>query len=301
MTGNAQFPWMAATEIHGRFLPSRVYSRWKWTVRCGLMLVPFVMLLSGGIQIYLAAGKFRSCTLFELENGPSPREIVELVESRSVLERVVGHLELNERMRVDRDSAIEILKGNMTAKVVPDTRLVEIKVTLNIKEDARDAADDIPASLKQHLEAAEEEKIAGMLREIADLISEASDTAGEKATVLANLEKVHGPKPEDTAFALKHQRANRESLLADAEVERLRNLRSACITENLDERPKLIVHSAPVISNSPVNPKGDELGELALRCLIVGLLCALLLPYLMELAFPPRRERVSKTDPVEFL
>ena len=292
---------MAATEIRGRFLPSRVYSRWKWTVRCGLMLVPFVMLLAGGIQIYLAPVKYRSCTLFELENGPSPREIVELVKSRGVLGRVVSHLHLYERMRVDSDNAMQILKETMTAKVVPDTRLVEVKVTLTHKVDARDVADSIPASLKQHLVAAEEEKIAGMVREIDDLIREASDTAGEKATVLANLEKVHGPKPEDAAFALKHQRANRESLLADAEVERLRNLRSACITENLDERPKLTVHSAPVISSSPVNPKGDDLGELALHCLIVGLLCALLLPYLMELAFPPHRARVSKSDPVEFL
>jgi hypothetical protein len=265
------------------------------------MLVPFVMLLAGGIQIHLAPVKYRSCTLFELENGPSPREIVELVQSRGVLGKVVSHLQLYERMRVDSDNAMQILKETMTAKVVPDTRLVEIKITLTNKVDARDVADSIPASLKQHLVAAEEEKIAGMIREIDDLIREATDTAGEKATVLANLEKVHGPKPEDAALALKHQRANRESLLADAEVERLRNLRSACITENLDERPKLTVHSAPVISSSPINPKGDGLGELALRCLIVGLLCALLLPYLMELAFPPHRVLVSKSDTVEFL
>lgn len=289
---------MSSTEIRGRFLPSRVYNRWKWTVRFGLMLVPFVMLLSGGIEVYLSASKYRSSTLFELENGPPPREIVELVESRGVLERAVEFLKLGDRWSVDREAAITILKGAMTAGVMPDTRLVEIKVTLIGKNDARDAAEQIPVSLKAHLADAAAKKNAEKAREIDGLIREATDAAEEKATALATLEKVHGPKPEDSALAVKHQRASRESLLADAEVERLRNLRSACLAENLDELPKLTVHSAPVISDSPVNRKGGDLGELALRCLATGLLSALLLPYLMELAFPPRNEAILQPDPV---
>jgi len=265
------------------------------------MLVPFVMLLSGGIEVYLSASKFRSSTLFELENGPQPKEIVELVESRGVLERVVEYLKLGDRWSVDRETAMSILKGVMTARVVPDTRLVEVKVTLIDKEDARDAAERIPVSLKEHLTDSVRRENAAKAGEIDGLIREAADAAEEKATVLATLEKVHGPKPEESAIAMKHQRASRESLLADAEVERLRNLRSACLTDNLDELPKLTVHSGPVISDKPVNPKGGDLGELALRCLITGLLTALLLPYLMELAFPPGRERISNPDPVDNL
>ena len=72
---------MSSTETSGRFLPSRIYSRWKWAIRFGLLLVPFLILLSGGI------------TLFGLENGPPPQEIVELVKSRSVLARVVDRLQ----------------------------------------------------------------------------------------------------------------------------------------------------------------------------------------------------------------
>lgn len=292
---------MSSTEIRGRFLPSRVYNRWKWTVRFGLMLVPFVMLLSGGIEVYLSASKYRSGVLFGLENGPPPKEIVELVESRSVLDRVVDYLKLGDRWSVDRDTAMRTLKENMTARVVPDTRLVEVKVTHIDKGDARDAAAQIPVSLKEHLTEAVRRENAAKAGEIDTLIREATDAAEEKATALATLEKVHGPKPEDSALAVKHQRASRQSLLADAEVERLRNLRSACLTENLDELPKLTVHSGPVISDMPVNPKGGDLGELALRCLITGLLSALLLPYLMELAFPPGQDRISKPDSVDDL
>lgn len=292
---------MTSTEIRGRFLPSRVYNRWKWTVRFGLMLVPFVMLLSGGIEVYLSANKYRSGVLFGLENGPPPKEVVELVESRGVLDRVVEYLKLGDRWSVDRETAMRVLKENMSARVVPDTRLVEVKVTLTGKVDARDAAAQIPVSLKVHLTDTVKRENDEKAREIDGLIREAADAAEEKATALAALEKVHGPKPEESAVAVKHQRASRESLLADAEVERLRNLRSACLTDNLDELPKLTIHSEPTISEMSVNRKGGDLGHLALRCLITGLLSALLLPYLMELAFPPRDEVVSPPDPVDDL
>ena len=84
---------MSSTETSGRFLPSRIYSRWKWAIRFGLLLVPFLILLSGGITLFLSPNKYRSVTLFGLENGPPPQEIVELVKSRSVLARVVDRLQ----------------------------------------------------------------------------------------------------------------------------------------------------------------------------------------------------------------
>jgi|GEM_PF-5355183 len=44
---------MDADEITGRFLPSRVYCRWKWTVRAGLTVVPMLVLLGGGLVLFL--------------------------------------------------------------------------------------------------------------------------------------------------------------------------------------------------------------------------------------------------------
>lgn len=256
-------------------------------VRFGLMVVPLVMFLSGGIQIYLLSSKYRSGVLFELENGPAAKEMVELVGSRGVLDRVVDHLKLADRMNVDRETAIGILKGVTTAKVMPDTRLVEVEVTLTNKVDARDVAADIPVSLRQHFVDAVQQARAIKVHEMDHLIRDAADMAEEKATVLTQLKKVHDLKSVDADGDLKYQRASRASLLADAEVERLSHLRSACLTDGLNELVKLTIHSAPVISVSPIKSKGGDLGELALRCLVVGLLCALLLPYLMELAFPP--------------
>jgi hypothetical protein len=77
-------------------------------------------------------------------------------------------------------------------------------------------------------------------------------------------------------------------MLADAEVERLSNLRTASLTENLEKLPHISIHTAPVIAERAHAPNVDEeLGAIVLQALLFGLLSALVLPYLMELVFAP--------------
>ena len=89
---------MSSTEIRGRFIPSRVYNRWKWTVRFGLLLIPFLIFLCGGLLLFLTPSKYSSTTLIELENGPPPQECMELLKSRGILDLVSEHLELTKRL-----------------------------------------------------------------------------------------------------------------------------------------------------------------------------------------------------------
>lgn len=293
---------MSSLEIRGRFLPSRVYNRWKWTVRFGLLLVPFLIFLSGGLILFLTPSKYRSTALFSLENGPPPQEIAKLITSRGILDRVVERLQLGNRLNVDRDTAMSIVDESTTVKVVPNTRMVEITVTLTDKIQARDVADQVPVSLKDYLLEVSQKQNQAKAGELDMLIREASDAAEEKASAVANLEKVHGTNPADAPVVTTLERARRSALLADAEVERLGILRSECLAGNLDTLPQLNVHSAPVISNSPFSPKaGPELNTLTAQSLIAGLMAALLLPYLMELAFPPRKEPEPDTDLVDNL
>ncbi len=282
---------MDTKEISGRFLSSRIYSRWKWIVRGGLMIVPFLILLAGGVTLYLTPNKYRSTTLFGLENGPPPEEIIELVKSSGILDRVVEQLQLAHRFSVDRETAVGIIRGTTDAKIVSNTQLIEINVTLTNKVDARDVAEQIPNSLRDYLVEIFRKKNADKAGEIDPLIREAADVAGEKSSVVANLEKVHGATPADASVMTTLERARRASMLADAEVERLKNLRSVFLTANLDALPRLSIHTAPVISDKAHSPDvGKELETLVLRSLISGLLTALLLPYLMELVFAPRQE-----------
>lgn len=289
-------------EIRGRFLPSRVYNRWKWTVRFGLMLVPFLIFLAGAVILFLTPSKYRSTALFSLENGPPPAEIVELIESRGILDRVVETLKLGEQMNVDRESAMHIVLGTLTTKVVPNTGMVEITATLINDRQAKDIADQIPVCLKDYLIDALQKKNAEKVAQIDNLISDGSDDAGEKAAAVAKLEKIHGDSPADAPANASLQRARRASLLADAEVERLRILRADCLTENIDALPRLVVHSPPVISNTPHSPiVWNSMIELTVQSLVSGLIAALLLPYLMELAFPPGKPRKSPPDPIDDL
>ena len=290
---------MTAPEIHGRFLPSRVYHRWKWAVRLGLLVIPFLILLSGGLSLYLSPNKYRSTMLFSIDQGPPPTELVQLVKSRNILDRTTKSLELHNRWNVDNETAQTIIRENTTAKIVPGTELIEVTVTLIKNTDARDIAESLPRNLHTDLIEASRKETQAKANEIASLIERSADTARETAAVVANLEKVHGAPPADNAAATMLERARRDSLLADAEVERLRALHTARLTEDIDSLPSLRIHSAPVMSATPHSPKmGPELNQLALQSLGWGLLAALLLPYLLELAIPPLLTKEAKPDAV---
>ena len=271
----------------GRFLPSQVYCRWKWSVRFGLLIVPMLFLLSEGLILFLTPSKYGSTALLEIENGRTPQENAKLLQSSQIVESVVRDLELTQRWNVDTDTAGMILRENTEVKVVPDSRLIEISVTAVKKDLARDIAKAIPQNLSKlegdRLLGENSSKIAKMER----LIEEASDASAEKAVAITKIEKLHGPESADSAVQRELERARRASLVADAEVERLEILRAEITKGSINLEPHLIIHTEPQISDKPTNPKwGAALDELLLQALAVGLVTALFLPYLWELAFP---------------
>ena len=69
--------------LAGRFLPSRVYARWKWTVRCGLCVVPLILFLAGSVVVYLQPGRYQSTTVFKYTGERPAAEVVALALSRS--------------------------------------------------------------------------------------------------------------------------------------------------------------------------------------------------------------------------
>jgi hypothetical protein len=59
------------------------------------------------------------------------------VKSRGVLDRVFERLELAHRFNMDKETAMEVIREATEAGIVPDTRLIEINVTLINKVAAR--------------------------------------------------------------------------------------------------------------------------------------------------------------------
>ena len=280
---------MKCDDLGGRFLPSRVYCRWKWTVRFGLLVVPFLIFLSGALLLYLTPNRYRSTTLVELENGPQVREVLALITERPTLERVIEQLKLTERFSLDRETLVESLRQSLNAKQVEGTNLIRVTVRQSRNSDARDIAEQIPKSLMAYLENAREQQLADRFTQFNRLIQEASDDAEEAAALVSRTEKIDGSgEPPSSSLA----RARRASMLADAELERLKALKNAARTDLVASRPRLVVHEEPVIATTPDSPKiGPGLNQRAIKALLGGLLTALLLPYLFELAFPPAKAR----------
>lgn len=276
-------------EIRARFLPSRIYSRWKWTVRSGLLLVPFFTFLTGGLLLYLTPTRYRSTALVEFENAPPAAELAGLLESRANLSQVIDELQLVNQLNLDRDTVIELLRETTDVRILPDTRLLEITVTFNQRDPARDIAGQLVRSLRDYLTGIVTAAGKAKADRLESLITNATDLAEQQATTVVKLEKLHGTAPAEAGVTTTIERARRAALLADAEVERLRSLHSDCLTQTIDELPRLIVHSEPVASQKPCSPQvGVAFSKLIGRSLLFGLLTALLLPYLLELAFPPQ-------------
>lgn len=277
----------------GRFLASQVYARWRWTVRFGLMTVPVITLVFGLIELYLTPSKYQSTCVFSVVHGPLPEEIAELARSREVVKRVVDRLNLQDALDCDKESALQIVTKKLDVKVIPGTPRIELKCELTRKEIARDVADEIPKQVLKHLSDGLEKDLALRKEKLAGLIREASDVADQKAADLAKIQKVHEGS-SDASVRQVVDRAKRASIVADSEVERLQNLLAEEKLENLGSLPRLDVASAAVISDSTSSPKvAKELGYLFGKSLVYGLIAALALPYLLELALPadssPRR------------
>lgn len=288
---------MTPPEIHGRFLPSRVFSRWKWTVRFGLLIVPLLVFLSGGLVLFLSPNVYRSSCLFSHQNGPPPGEIVELLKSDKVLGIVVNNLELTEKLDLDSQNCTDILRESIKIRLVPDTRLLEISTDFRNKQLARDITGETPTALDQHLSQAAQEQFVFQIAEMKNILNDARDTAEEQAVALNRLLTTHAESLDEPVVATATERARRATLLADAEVERIQALIRTSKAERPGRLPHLTVHSDSKISEAPVDPRvGPDLNQLVVRSLIAGLLASLLLPYLLELAFPPRFSR-PKTRP----
>lgn len=278
---------MNEPENQGRFLPSRTYSRWRWTVRFGLMTVPVVTLIFGLIELYLTPNQFQSTCVFSIPHGPQPEEIVTLASSRAVVGSVVDRLGIQKTIDCDKETALGAVTKKLEVKVIPGTQRIELTSEFSNKETARDIADEIPKSVLRHLTDGLEKDLAARKGKLANLVQEASDEAHQKAADLAKLQKIHDGST-DESVRLIVDRAKRASILADSEVERLKNLMANEKLSTLGSLPRLDIATAPVIGDHASSPDvGKELGYLFGKSLLYGLIAALLLPYLFELALPP--------------
>jgi len=136
--------------LAGRFLPSRVYARWIWTVRCGLCVVPLILFLEGSLVLYLSSSRYQSAAVFEYLGKRPLSEVEALLKSRNVFDIVADRMELSKRLKVSKGTAFDLVSPQLETSADAASNMIKVKATYSMKELARDLAAEFPRALESY-------------------------------------------------------------------------------------------------------------------------------------------------------
>lgn len=277
--------------LAGRFLPSRVYARWIWIVRFGLSALPLTLFIAGGVTYYLTPSRYESTAVFEYLGKRPPAEAAALLRSRGVIGPAITSLRLTERVGLDFDNLSRMISKAIRTVVDSGTGMVELTVEDLQGELARDLAAELPKSLDAYEKSLASAEITVRLEAAEVSVTEGEDEASVKRQALARLISVRGDQAADPVSQLDLDAARGDWDHAYQRVLEGRAKVADARRELAALGKWVVIHSPPVISLEPVGRKpGESLGEIIGESLGIGLAFALLVPYLLELAFPRRRQ-----------
>ena len=280
--------------LAGRFLPSRVYARWKWTVRFGLAALPLILFIAGSVTLYFSPGRYRSTVVFEYLGKRTPAEAVALLKSQAVISLASQEVKTSELLGVDSETAFEIISGIIGTKVDPGTGFIELTVDTSQGALSRDLAVALPKALDSYEKSRAASELAARIEAAGEMARDAEDLAEEKRTELSKWFLAHPGEAQDplAQLAIDGLRGNWQH--AVSRVHDVEDRRADLEFELSNWQSVIQTHSQPVIANSPLaKDTGESLGAVIFGALATGLAFALGVPYLLELAFPRRRRTFS--------
>jgi len=287
--------------LAGRFLPSRVYARWKWTVRFGLSALPLILFIAGSVVFYLTPTIYQSKAVFEYLGKRPTAEVVALLDSQQVISEASKALEAATLLGVDSYEAVEIISQSIQTKVDPGTGFIELTADHPQQQFSRDLAAELPKALDSYEKSTAVAELTARIEAEGRLAHDAGDIAAEKRAELLKWFIVHPGEAKDPSaqLAIDELRGNWQNAVGRAHES---NNRLADSEIELSARKSLIqIRSQPEISSGPLSKEtGDSLGAVILEALASGLAFALAAPYLLELAFPRRRRTPPTLEEIGF-
>lgn len=278
---------MNKKRIAGRFLPSRVYDRWKWSVRCGLVLVPLILFLIGGIVVYLTPARYQSSVVFEYQGPRSYQEVAALLKSRNLIENMIRSLDLVKVWGVDSGTAYKIVSKATAVTAGESSGMIEVSVTDVRKELARDMAVEMVKSLETYEKSLFTAATQNQMENLVKSVFAAEDDAEEKQQALVRLMRLRSESAADPVSQLDVDAARNEWNHASSLVLDGRNRLAAVKMKLADPGKWTVVHTPAEVASTSV-AQDDSLAMVLYRSLGIGLAFALAIPYLLELAFPRR-------------
>lgn len=271
--------------LAGRFLPSRVYARWKWTVRFGLSALPLILFLAGATTLYLSQERYRSTAVFQYLGTRPGGEVTGLLKSWNVVRPAVSSLDLVQRFMVDSDTAVGIVNQLTETSVDAESGLIRVEVTHTNKEVARDLATTLVTSLEDY----EKSLVTAGIRKRLELaereLTAAEDEAEQKQEALARLIALRGNEAHDPVARLDLDAARVGWEHARTFALDTRTRVAAHQRELANPGTWVVMHTPPTISATPVEPE-KSWTYFILSAIGTGLAFTLVAPYLLELAFP---------------
>jgi capsular exopolysaccharide synthesis family protein len=183
--------------------------------RYGIILLSLLLVfMTAAVITYVMPKKYESSTTIEVKPraaGISPlgSQLNELsgagrmtqqffgtefekIKSRNSLEKVVQNLELVNRWGVDKETALNILKGIVNTQNIRGTDLISIRVRHTNKVDARDIAEEVAQSYRNYRAEIESRDAENALLELNKAVRNQEDKVEERRKVLATIVRTKG-------------------------------------------------------------------------------------------------------------
>lgn len=244
-----------------------------------LIIIPSITLILGyllaAVVTYLMPKHYESTGVIEIVAKSTPVEIpaeAQKLTNDKHLELVSHNLDLPMRWGVDHQSSVETLRESVTARPIPDTGLIRIRVRHTHREDARDIVNATIHAYRSIREGYDLEAIKRTLNELEMEIIQQDQVVyalrEERMRQNANRPNTSLARPTEL-----DSRYEEESLRLTIMSSRARAHPYPALTES---QGGVLVHEEPDFSDSPVSP------NIQLN-LIIGVITGLLLGFPLAL------------------
>jgi polysaccharide biosynthesis transport protein len=116
----------------------------------------------------------------------------EKIKSRNCLEKVVEKLQLVNRWGVDKETALQIVRGIVNTQNIRGTDLISIRVRHTNKVDARDVAAEVAGAYRDYRTEIETRDADRQLQELNKAVRDQEDKVEERRKVLATIVRTKG-------------------------------------------------------------------------------------------------------------
>lgn len=217
--------------------------RYAWVFGVMALIGPIIGLMTSAVVTYVTPKMYESETVIEVKPLPSalleraqmlqgfsgtqsqplPPEIpsgqqmtpqffateIEKIKSRNSLIQVIDNLQLTTRWHVDKETAIQILKGMVKSQNIQGTDLMIIRVRHTDKVAARDIAHEVVHAYKDDRNKLAIQDAEEGLQKLNKAVKEQEEKVEERRKILADIIRVNGKDiiipEEETSEDLKLQ------------------------------------------------------------------------------------------------